>query len=112
MYTENFIFHLSVIIFLTFETYNAHEKVDERLIIQERTQEGIIKESRSEFMNKHSPKKGHVLFFHSLGTKSHINVARALVAGLLESGHSVTTGFYTQTHIKHANYTEILIKDE
>ena len=62
--------------------------------------------------NKYSPKKGHVLFFHSLGTKSHINVARALVAGLLESGHSVTTGFYTQTHIKHANYTEILIKDE
>ena len=56
-------------------------------------------------------KKGHILFFHQLGTKSHVFVQNTLVKGLLERGHQVTTVFYVKTNIVHQNYTEIFIKD-
>ena len=56
-------------------------------------------------------KKGHVLFFHQLGTKSHIFLQKTLVEGLLKRGHQVTTVFYVKTGINHGNYTEVLIKD-
>ena len=56
-------------------------------------------------------KKGHILFFHQLGTKSHVLVQNTLVEGLLERGHQVTTVFYVKTNIVHQNYTEIFIKD-
>ena len=56
-------------------------------------------------------KKGHILFFHQLGTKSHIFVQKSLVEGLLMRGHQVTTVLYVKTDIVHKNYTEILIKD-
>ena len=62
-------------------------------------------------MSLNKRKKGHILFFHQLGTKSHIFLQKTLVEGLLERGHQVTTVFYVKTSIVHENYTEILIKD-
>ena len=55
--------------------------------------------------------KGHILFFHAVGTRSHIHVAKALIEGLLNTGHSVTSWFYHSTNIIHENYTELLIED-
>ena len=54
--------------------------------------------------------KGHVLFFHSMGTLSNIIAMSALAEGLLEHGHKVTTVFYARSKIVHENYTEILIQ--
>ena len=65
----------------------------------------------SDTIEKTSLKKGHVLFFHQLGTKSHIFLQKTLVEGLLKRGHQVTTVFYVKTNIIHENYTEVLIKD-
>ena len=62
-------------------------------------------------IEKTSLKKGHVLFFHQLGTKSHIFLQKTLVEGLLKQGHQVTTVFYVKTSINHENYTEVLIND-
>ena len=54
-------------------------------------------------IEKTSLKKGHVLFFHQLGTKSHIFLQKTLVEGLLKRGHHVTTVFYVKTSIVHEN---------
>ena len=56
--------------------------------------------------------KGHVLFFHSMGTLSQIIAMSALAEGLLEHGHKVTTVFFARSNIVHENYTEILIQDK
>ena len=83
---------------------NSHSTVIEENITTE-VMDTIDKSS----LNKR--KKGHILFFHQLGTKSHIFLQKSLVEGLLERGHQVTTVFYVKTSIVHENYTEILIKD-
>ena len=82
------------------DTDNQHGK------IQENIEEGsIVLEDNG------SRGKGHILFFHTVGTRSHIHVAKALIEGLLNTGHSVTAGFYHSTNIIHENYTELLIAD-
>ena len=58
------------------------------------------------------PINGHILFYHVVGTVSHINVVKALIEDLLNHGHSVTSAFYHPTKIIHENYTEILIEDQ
>ena len=83
---------------------NSHSTVIEENITTE-VMDTIDKSS----LNKR--KKGHILFFHQLGTKSHIFLQKSLVEGLLERGHQVTTVFYVKTSIVHESYTEILIKD-
>ena len=83
---------------------NSHSTVIEENITTE-VMDTIDKSS----LNKR--KKGHILFFHQLGTKSHIFLQKSLVEGLLERGHQVTTVFYVKTNIIHENYTEVLIKD-
>ena len=55
--------------------------------------------------------KGHILFFHNQGTRSHLIVMSALAMTLLENGYTVTTVFYAKSNIVHENYNEILIED-
>ena len=57
------------------------------------------------------PKKGHVLFFHNAGTRSHLIAMAALAEGLVEQGHQVTSVFYAKSNIKNENYKEILVED-
>ena len=57
------------------------------------------------------PKKGHILFFHNAGTRSHLIAMSALLEGLVEQGHLVTSVFYAKSNIKNKNYKEILIED-
>ena len=58
------------------------------------------------------PIKGHILFYHVVGTVSHIHVVKALIEELLNHGHSVTSAFYHPTKIIHENYTEVLIENQ
>ena len=78
-------------------------------IMKENIATGVMDAIDKTSLNKR--KKGHILFFHQLGTKSHIFLQKSLVEGLLERGHQVTTVFYVETSIVHENYTEVLIKD-
>ena len=57
------------------------------------------------------PSKGHILFFHNQGTRSHIFVMSALAQALLDHGYTITTVFYAKSNIIHENYNEILIED-
>ena len=51
----------------------------------------------------------HVLFVHTLGTKSHLIQMKPVVEEMLERGHTVTTVFFDSVKIKHRNYTDIVI---
>ena len=56
--------------------------------------------------------KGHILFFHNQGTRSHLIVMSALAKELVENGYIVTTIFYAKSNIVHENYNEFLIEDK
>ena len=58
------------------------------------------------------PKKGHILFFHNMGTRSHLIALSALAEGLVQHGHKVTAVWYAKSKIVHENYKEILIEDK
>ena len=59
-----------------------------------------------------SAKKGHILFFHNAGTRSHLIVMNALAEGLAEDGHKVTTVFYGKMSKKHLpNLNQLVIDD-
>ena len=58
------------------------------------------------------PEKGHILFFHTMGSRSHLIAMSALAEGLVQHGHKVTTVFYAKSNIVHENYKEILIEDK
>ena len=66
-----------------------------------------MKQSKVE--DKDSPTKGHILFFHNQGARSHLIVLSALAQGLLDHGYTVTTVFFAKSNIVHENYNEILI---
>ena len=55
--------------------------------------------------------KGHILFFHNAGTRSHLIAMSALAEGLVEQGHQVTSVIYAKSNIVNDNYKEILIED-
>ena len=57
-------------------------------------------------------KKGHILFFHNAGTRSHLIVMNALAEGLAEDGHKVTTVFYGKMSKKNLpNLNQLVIDD-
>ena len=59
-----------------------------------------------------STKKGHILFFHNAGTRSHLIVMNALAEGLAEDGHKVTTVFYAKMSKKNLpNLNQLVIED-
>ena len=68
-----------------------------------------IKASHSEV---NPVQKGHILFFHNAGTRSHLIAMNALAEGLVEHGHQVTSVIYAESKIVNDNYKEILIEDK
>ena len=68
-----------------------------------------IKKSPSEV---NPSQKGHILFFHNAGTRSHLIAMNALAEGLVEHGHQVTSVIYAESKIINKNYKEILIEDK
>lgn len=62
--------------------------------------------------NSQYSKKGHILFFHNAGTRSHLIALNALAEGLVDHGHRVTSVQYMKSNIQHENYTEVLIQDK
>ena len=51
----------------------------------------------------------HVLFVHTLGTKSHLIQMKPVIEEMLKRSHTVTTIFFDSVKIKHKNYTDIVI---
>ena len=70
-----------------------------------------LNETQSNVENTGSPTKGHILFFHNAGSKSHLIVMSALAQGLLDHGYMVTTVFFAKSNIEHESYNEIMIED-
>ena len=70
-----------------------------------------LNKTQSKVEDTDSPTKGHILFFHNAGTRSHLIVMSALAQGLLDHGYVVTTLFFAKSNIVHENYNEILIED-
>ena len=68
-------------------------------------------ETQSNIEDTDSPIKGHILFFHNAGSRSHLIAMSALAQGLLDHGYIVTTVFFANSNIEHENYNEILIED-
>ena len=64
------------------------------------------------FSNEKLSNKGHILFFHNAGTRSHLIAMSALMEGLLDHGHKVTAVVYAKSKIVNGNYKEILIEDK
>ena len=56
------------------------------------------------FANAH-----HVLFVHSMGTKSHLILMKPLIEELLAKDHQVTSIFFSTLKIDHPNYNEIVV---
>ena len=54
----------------------------------------------------------HVLFVHTMGTKSHLIVMKPLIEELLAKDHQVTSIFFNSLKIDHSNYTEIVIPNK
>ena len=76
-----------------------------------KTPKNDIKQSESVVKTVPST-KGHILFFHNQGTRSHLIAMSALASALLGNGYTVTTVFYAKSNIIHENYNEILIEDK
>ena len=55
-------------------------------------------------------KTHHVLFVHTLGSKSHLIQMAPLVQELAERGHQVTGIFFNTLKIEHENYKEIVVQ--
>ena len=70
-----------------------------------------MNETQSNVEDTDSPTKGHILFFHNAGSRSHLIAMSALAQGLLDHGYMVTTVFFAKSNIEHENYNEILIED-
>ena len=64
------------------------------------------------FSSEKLSNKGHILFFHNAGTRSHLIAMSALMEGLLDHGHKVTAVVYAKSKIVDRNYKEILIEDK
>ena len=51
----------------------------------------------------------HVMFYHDIGTKSHLFQYYPLVEEVLRRGHEVTGVFFDTLKIENENYTEIVV---
>ena len=56
--------------------------------------------------------QGNILFFHHMGSMSHLNFIRPLAERLVEVGHNVTLVQYAPSNFHHENFTEILIENK
>ena len=69
----------------------------------------ITKESRYEEV---AVNQTNILFFHFMGTTSHLYFMRPLAERLAEIGHNVTFVQYAPSKFQHENFKQILINDK
>ena len=61
---------------------------------------------------KATTKKGNIVLFHTVGTRSHLIVMRALMEGLAQDGHNVTAiTFSKPADLGLPNYRELQVQD-
>ena len=51
----------------------------------------------------------HIMFFHNIGTQSHIIQMKPLIKELLDRGNEVTAALFASTDLTHGNLTEVLL---
>ena len=51
----------------------------------------------------------HIMFFHNIGTRSHIIQMKPLIKELLDRGNAVTAAIFASTELAHENLTEVLL---
>ena len=84
------------------------EEILNEVVIQKETTKALKNEIDG---NVEEKTKGHILFFHNAGTRSHLIALNGLVESLVEHGYEVTTVFYAKSKLEHKNYNQILIED-
>ena len=55
--------------------------------------------------------KGNILFFHHMGTGSHVLVLSALARVLAQGGYNVTTAFWKKMGDDSENYHQLILSD-
>ena len=111
------ILSLLLVNFLSIQGYLANDIEPENLRKEEILNEDVIqKETTEAFKNEivgnvEEKTKGHILFFHNAGTRSHLIALNGLVESLVEHGYEVTTVFYAKSKFEHKNYNQIVIED-
>ena len=84
----------------------------EQILNEDVTQKEITEALKNEIEgNVEEKTKGHILFFHNAGTRSHLIALNGLVESLVEHGYEVTTVFYAKSKFEHKNYNQIVIED-
>ena len=84
----------------------------EEILNEDVTQKEITEALKNEIEgNVELKTKGHILFFHNAGTRSHLIALNGLVESLVEHGYEVTTVFYAKSKFEHKNYNQIVIED-
>ena len=84
----------------------------EEILNEDVTQKEITEALKNEIEgNVEEKTKGHILFFHNAGTRSHLIALNGLVESLVEHGYEVTTVFYAKSKFEHKNYNQIVIED-
>jgi hypothetical protein len=69
----------------------------------------VMKEEQHELV---TDTPSNILFFHFMGSTSHLHFMRPLAERLAEVGHNVTFVQYAQSKFQHKNFREILIEDK
>ena len=111
------ILSLLLVNFLSIQGYLANGIEPENLRKEEILNGDVMqKETTEAFKNEivgnvEEKTKGHILFFHNAGTRSHLIALNGLVESLVEHGYEVTTVFYAKSKFVHKNYNQILIED-
>ena len=111
------ILSLLLVYFLSIQASFATNIEPENLRKEEIMKEDIVEKETTEALkneldgNVKERTKGHILFFHNAGTKSHLIALNGLVESLVEHGYEVTTVFYAKSKFEHKNYNQIVIED-
>ena len=91
---------------------NENEALKQKVVSDPKIQQFSKTSSKEEPASVDNDQKGHILFFHNAGTRSHLIAMNAFAEGLVENGYRVTSAIYAESKITHDNYKEILIKDK
>lgn len=92
----------TILIFSVCSTYVIGEKTfDDR-------HDGLTKESNYEVVTDNP---ANILFFHFMGSTSHLHFMRPLAERLAEIGHNVTFVQYAPSTFQHENFRQIIIDD-
>ena len=85
------------------------KKSDQSLNGDDQENPTMFKKSTAKVDEMHT---GNLLFFHHMGSRSHLHFIRPLAERLAEVGHNVTLVQYEPSKFHNDKFTEILIKNK